>query len=141
MCRKNQIKSLGQAFSKACRFLGQRPKSLSAESEKLYLKRFFAGVWGAFFKKKSAPQVNNYHNKILEKGAGGTFFDRLNRKLFGLRLFLILPAFQGRLSAIQAVFRQSQAPSELYTLFLCLLPFRYCFSSLSSALQVLQGNP
>ena len=27
------VKSFAQAFSKACRFLGQRPKSLSAESE------------------------------------------------------------------------------------------------------------
>ena len=43
------------------------------------IKRFFARVWDAFFKKKSVPKVNNYRNIILEKGASGTFFDGLTR--------------------------------------------------------------
>ena len=50
------------------------------------MRRFFAGVWGAFFKKKSAPQVNNFHNTILEKGAGGTFFDKLSRIAYAILL-------------------------------------------------------
>ena len=57
----------------------------------LYLKRFFAGVWGAFFKKKSAPQVKKFRNIILEKSAGGAFFDapRASRLIGGSRYFLL----------------------------------------------------
>ena len=61
------------------------------------IKRFFAGVWGAFFKKKSAPKVNNYRNIILEKVCSvellsnstlGTFFDGLSLRKFAEALLV-----------------------------------------------------
>ena len=89
---KKYIKSLGQAFSKACGFLGQRPKSASAEAEIPLFKAIFARVWGRFFKKKSPPRVNSLHNINLEKGASGTFFDGLNRQInfVGFHIFRCL---------------------------------------------------
>ena len=51
------------------------------------IRRFFAGVRGAFFKKKSAPQVNSFHNKIHEKVAGGKFFDTLTPLNFSREFF------------------------------------------------------
>ena len=85
-CRKSHFESLGQAFSKACVFLGQRPveigktistSRISAESKKPYLKRFFEGSGELFSRKKVPLNCSHYTDKSLEKGAGGTFFDTL----------------------------------------------------------------
>ncbi|MGN0618335.1 MAG: hypothetical protein ACI4J7_04865 [Ruminiclostridium sp.] len=69
-------RSLGQAFSKACRVKGQRPLSPSADGEiPIRLSDFCRGL-GEIFARKNLPQkLTIIADFASKKGAGGTFFD------------------------------------------------------------------
>ncbi|MGN0597412.1 MAG: hypothetical protein ACI4J1_08825, partial [Ruminiclostridium sp.] len=51
-----KLKSFGQAFTKACGFLGQSPKSSSAEDEIPHVKTIFCRGLGRFFHEKKRPK-------------------------------------------------------------------------------------
>ena len=101
-CRKSHFKSLGQAFSKACRFLGQRPKPTSAEVRIPQYKALFCRGVGRFFQEKKRPTGEKFSQHNPRKSCRWQVFrhtDRCNEYklqrflLFVIELYSILSDF------------------------------------------------
>ena len=77
--RGEQTKSFGQAFSKACGFLRQSLKPLSADSGTLLAKRSFEGLKGNFSHEEKFPLTVFIVLLYLRKYAGDIFAEAVSQ--------------------------------------------------------------